>query len=81
MKLKSAMRSSAEWMARQLFSGSRRQRRLMNLAVFLLLILPLLIIGAYSYLQSYRDLTASVYARRQALAYLAAVTLKQRLDH
>lgn len=53
----------------------------MNLAVFLLLILPLLIIGAYSYLQSYRDLTASVYARRQALAYLAAVTLKQRLDH
>ncbi len=81
MKLKSAMRSSAEWMARQLFSGSRRQRQLMNLAVFLLLILPLLIIGAYSYLQSYRDLTASVYARRQALAYLAAVTLKQRLDH
>jgi PAS domain S-box-containing protein len=68
-------------LARQLFWAGQRQRRWVGPAVILILILPLLFIGAVSYLQASRDLTVNAYARRQSLAYLAAITLKQRLDH
>ncbi|MGH7768398.1 MAG: sensor histidine kinase, partial [Candidatus Binatia bacterium] len=81
MEFKSALRISAEWMDGLLFSGGLRQRRWVGAAIFLLLLLPLLFIGTFSYLQASRDLTANAYARRQSLAYLAATTLKQRLDH
>ena len=81
MTLKSALRDFSEWMAALLFSERDRKRRLMYLAVFLLLLLPLLLVGTYSYIRSYQELTSSVYARRQTLAYLAASTLQQKLDH
>jgi PAS domain S-box-containing protein len=68
-------------MADLLFSSGRKQRRWVGSAIFLLLLLPLLFIGTFSYLQASRELTANAYARRQSLAYLAATTLKQRLDH
>jgi signal transduction histidine kinase len=64
-----------------LFSHDKGKRRLKNLFVLLLLVLPVLLIGAFSYLQASRDLSAYAYARRQALAYVAAATLKERLDH
>ena len=51
-----------------------------KLVVFLLLVLPVLLIGAFSYQQAYRDLTANTYARRQALAYLAAGITTEKLD-
>jgi len=81
IKIKAAVSNAAEWLAGQLFLAGRRQRRWAGPAVVLILLLPLLFIGAVSYLQASRDLTAGAYARRQSLAYLAAVTLKQRLDH
>jgi len=65
---------------RLLFSRDEGKQRLVNLAVFLLLLAPVLLIGAFSYQQAYRDLTSNTYARRQGLAYLAASTLKERLD-
>jgi PAS domain S-box-containing protein len=81
MTLKSPLRDFSEWMAALLFSERHTKRRLMNLAVFLLLLLPVLLVGTYSYIRSYQELTSSVYARRQTLAYLAAATLQQKLDH
>jgi signal transduction histidine kinase len=81
MKIKAALRSSAESISGLPFSGGLRRRRWIGSAVFLLLLLPLLFIGTFSYLQSSRDLTANAYSRRQSLAYLAATTFKQRLDH
>jgi signal transduction histidine kinase len=67
-------------MAGLLFSERDRKRRLMNFAIFLLLLLPVLFIGTFSYLQSYRDLSSDTYARRQALAFLAATALEQKFD-
>ncbi|HEX9444896.1 MAG TPA: cache domain-containing protein [Candidatus Binatia bacterium] len=75
------MKSVAESIFGRLFSERPRQRRLAGAFFFLLLLLPVLAIGAFSYLQSYRELTSNTYDRRQSLAYLAAATLKQRLDH
>ena len=63
-----------------LFSHDKGKRRLKNLFVLLLLVLPVLLIGAFSYLQASRDLTANTYARRQALAYLTAGITKEKLD-
>jgi PAS domain S-box-containing protein len=78
MTLRAKLRSPAEWTAGLLFSGKQRQRRLVNVAVFLFLLLPVLAIGTFSYLQSHRDLTSNTYDRRQALAFLTAATLEQK---
>ncbi len=64
-----------------LSSAIVRRRRLFNSAVFVFLLLPVLLIGAFNYRQTYNDLTDNASDRRQALAYLAAATLRQRLDY
>ncbi len=64
-----------------LFSGSKRRQRLMNLAVFLFLLSPVLLLATLSYLRAYQDLTSAAFSRRQILAYLAATTLREKLDH
>jgi signal transduction histidine kinase len=39
-----------------------------------------LLLASFSYITSYRDLTNFALSRRQAIAYLAAATLKEKLD-
>ena len=41
------------------------------IALFLLLIFPVVLLAAVSYITTYRDLTSHTYDRRQALAFLA----------
>ena len=81
MLLKSVFANFARSLAARLSSATVQRRRLFNAAVFALLLLPILLIGVFNYRQSYRDLTDNASDRRQALAYLAAATLKQRLDY
>lgn len=47
---------------------------------FILLVLPVLLMGSVSLLWSYRDLTAAALSQRRGLAHLAALTLKERFD-
>jgi hypothetical protein len=49
--------------------------------LFLLITLPIVLIGAFSYYRIERELTDSAFARRQAVAHLAAMVLKEKLDH
>lgn len=49
--------------------------------LFLIIVLPVLLIAAFSYMKAKQDLTEFTLSRRQTIAYLAAVTLKEKLDH
>jgi signal transduction histidine kinase len=55
-------------------------RKLIILAFYALFLIPILILAAFSYLLSYRDLTEFTLSRRQTIAYLAATTTKEKLD-
>ena len=50
------------------------------LIVFLALISPIILLTLLTYRQVYGDLTNISLSRRQAIAYLAATTLKEKLD-
>ncbi|MGH7844720.1 MAG: PAS domain-containing protein, partial [Candidatus Binatia bacterium] len=50
------------------------------LAVFLALISPILLLTILTYRQVYGDLTSISLSRRQAIAYLAATSLREKLD-
>lgn len=80
-RIKSIFSNCAHPLAALLTSVPTRRRRVFNGIVLVFLLLPILAIGVFSYRESYRDLTANASDRRQALAYLAAATLKQRLDY
>ncbi|MEW6324252.1 MAG: cache domain-containing protein [Nitrospirota bacterium] len=56
------------------------RQKLVHGGIFLAVVLPVIIIGAYSYVKISRDLTESALSRRQTIAHLAAVTLKEKLD-
>lgn len=63
-------------------SSERIQKdRFLSLGLCLIVILPVVLIAAFSYLKTKRDLTDFTLSRRQTIAYLAAVTLKEKLDH
>ena len=57
-----------------------RWRRTLSAAFFFLLFLPSVFLGYLDYRRTYDGLTTLTVDRRQALAYLAAATLKERLD-
>lgn len=72
--------SAMEWLGNRVLSSDKGKRRQRNAAVFLLLVLPVSVIGAYSYIHSREELSAGIYARRQSVAFLAASTLREKLD-
>jgi PAS domain S-box-containing protein len=48
--------------------------------MFFLALLPALLLAAFSYLKTSHDLTDLAFSQRQDIAYLAATTLKEKLD-
>jgi len=69
-----------KWLADKVAARLDRSSRPLLAAIFLLTLVPVLFIAVGSYVRTSRDLTYSVLSRRQALAYLAAATLKANLD-
>src|SRR5919197_4308002 len=49
-------------------------------AIFLVILSPVIFLAALTYLRTRQDLTAFALSQRQAIAYLAATTLKEKLD-
>ena len=60
--------------------GSPKER-LVAPGIFLVIVLPVLLIAAFSYVKTKQDLTHFALSRRQTIAYLAAVSLQEELDH
>ncbi len=60
-------------------SDSRRSRSL-RLALFPVIVVPVLLVATISSVKTYVDLTRATLARRQAIASLAAAVLKERID-
>lgn len=52
-----------------------------NPVIFFLLVLPLILVVSFNYIQMDKALTEFVLARRDAISTLAAVTLKEKFDH
>lgn len=51
-----------------------------SLAIFLAILSPVILLAAFSYIRTYRDLTEFALSRRQAISSLAAATIKEKLD-
>ena len=56
-------------------------KRAVRFILFGLIVLPFVLLAAYSYFKSYNDLTASTLARRQTIAQLTSVILMEKFDH
>jgi C4-dicarboxylate-specific signal transduction histidine kinase len=59
-------------------AGKNNKR--IRVAIFLAIVVPVILIGVFTYLQAYRDLTEFTFSRRQSMAFLAANALEQRFD-
>ena len=62
-----------------LFDAKRKHPLVLPL-IFFILISPVLVIAAMSYLRTERDLSDAAFSRRQTIAYLAASIVKEKLD-
>ncbi|MBI1993002.1 MAG: hypothetical protein HYS67_01015 [Deltaproteobacteria bacterium] len=69
----------SDWLGHRLLKGGKRNW-LIILSVFFVIIFPLILIAAFSYIRTHRDLTDFALSRRQAIASLAAATIKEKLD-
>lgn len=69
----------ADWLTDFLYKPGKK-KWFVVLAAFLAFLSPVLLLASFSYITTYRDLTNFTLSRRQAIAYLAAATLKERLD-
>jgi PAS domain S-box-containing protein len=49
-------------------------------AIFFVILSPVIFLAALTYLRTHHDSTAFALSQKQAIAYLAAVTLKEKLD-
>jgi signal transduction histidine kinase len=49
-------------------------------ALFLVILSPVIVLATLTYLRTHEDSTAFALSQRQAIAYLAATTLKEKLD-
>src|SRR3972149_428470 len=63
-----------------LLSQIPRFRWAIQLLAFLLIILPVVSFAVFSYVRDNERLTEAVISRREAIAYLAAVNLKDQFD-
>jgi signal transduction histidine kinase len=73
------LRKLADHIAILLARGGRRNG-LIALALYSIFLLPVIVLATLGYLRSHRDLTEFTLSRRQAIAYLAAATIKEKLD-
>jgi hypothetical protein len=62
-----------------LFKAGKKDKRI-RIAIFLAIVLPVVLIAAIAYFQTYQELTEFTFSRRQSLADLAATVLEQKLD-
>lgn len=69
----------ADWLTDLLYKPGKK-RWFIVLTIFLTFLSPLLLLASFSYITTYQDLTNFTLSRRQAIAYLAATTLKKDLD-
>jgi len=69
-----------DWLTGLLFKAHVKHWPI-TLAVFLTIVSPVILLAAFSYRQTHRELTSSTLSRRQAITYLAAATLREKLDH
>lgn len=68
-----------DWLSSRLLKGSRKNG-LAILVIFLVIVSPVAIIAVFSFTKAHQDLTAFALSRRQAIAYLSATTIKEKLD-
>src|ERR671914_610122 len=57
-----------------------KQNKWIQVAIFLGIISPVVLIAIFAYNGSYQDLTESALSRRQSIAYLASTALEQRFN-
>lgn len=57
-----------------------RKNRLAIVTVLFVILSPVLLLAAFSYLRTRQDLTSSALSQRRDIAYLAATTVKEKLD-
>jgi hypothetical protein len=62
-----------------LLKAAKNNKRI-QVAIFLAIVVPVILIASLAYLGTYRDLTEFTFSRRQSIAYLAANALEQRFD-
>jgi signal transduction histidine kinase len=62
-----------------LLKAAKNNKRI-QVAIFLAIVVPVIVIGVFAYLGAYRDLTEFTFSRRQSIAFLAANALEQRFD-
>jgi hypothetical protein len=60
--------------------SNQRPNWIVILPVFFVLVSPVVAVAVFSYVRTYQELTDFTLSRRQAIAYLAATTLKEKLD-
>jgi PAS domain S-box-containing protein len=68
-----------EWLTRVLFKEDKNNWPGI-VCVFLVLISPVILLALFTYRQVHGDLTSLAMTQRQTVAFLAAATLKQKLD-
>ncbi|HWP57584.1 MAG TPA: PAS domain S-box protein [Candidatus Acidoferrales bacterium] len=68
-----------DWLTRVLFKKDENNWPGI-VAVFVALVSPIILLAILTYRQVYGDLTRNALSGRQAIAYLAATTLKEKLD-
>lgn len=65
---------------KSLFLRADKKNKQIQIAIFLSIVVPVILVGAFAYFETYRDMTESALARRQSVAKLAAAVLEQRFD-
>lgn len=73
------LRKFSDWLGDRLLKDGKRNWLIIP-ALLLVIIFPLILIAAFSYVRTHRDLTDFALSRRQAIASLAAATIKEKLD-
>ena len=69
----------AEPLTTLLLKAAKNDKRI-QVAIFLAIVFPVILIAAFAYIGTYRDLTEITLSRRQSIAYLAATALEQRFN-
>jgi signal transduction histidine kinase len=73
------LKSLLDRLVQAALSDKTRPRKVQS-ALFGFIVVPVLLVAIISSMQTYKDLTKGVLARREAFASLAAATLKERID-
>jgi signal transduction histidine kinase len=70
----------ADWLT-GLLSKADKKYWSITLAISLIIVSPVIFLAVFSHRQTHSELTNSTLSRRQAIAYLAAATLREKLQH